>query len=139
MEQARSRLPSYETRPACRRGQTPPSGYLPRRQGHGRRQGKQSTPKARVRFAPREGTAATCDIKDLCALQIYFPVYVQRRGLVRWATCTQQGDGEITFCGASNWPATHLKVDLIKGGHGKYGSEPDLQTQARSRRNYNRY
>jgi formamidase len=76
-----------------------------------------------ARTVPPREHGGNCDIKDLSrGSRVYFPVYVPGGGLSMGDLHFSQGDGEITFCGAiemAGW--IHLKVDLIKGGMGKYG------------------
>ncbi|MGB5832652.1 MAG: formamidase [Thiohalocapsa sp.] len=76
-----------------------------------------------ARTVPPREHGGNCDIKDLSrGSKIYFPVYVDGAGLSVGDLHFSQGDGEITFCGAiemAGW--IHMRVNLVKGGMGKYG------------------
>ncbi|MCI1592759.1 formamidase [Heyndrickxia oleronia] len=75
-----------------------------------------------ARTVPPRENGGNCDIKNLSkGSRIYFPVFVEGAKLSVGDIHFSQGDGEITFCGGiemAGW--IDLRVDVIKGGMGKY-------------------
>jgi formamidase len=94
-----------------------------------------------ARTVPPREHGGNCDIKDLSrGSRVYFPVYVPGGGLSMGDLHFSQGDGEITFCGAiemAGW--LHIKVDLIKGGVGKYGIKNPIFKPSPITPSYNDY
>lgn len=80
--------------------------------------------KAARTIPPREN-AGNCDIKNLGrGSRVYIPVFVEGANFITGDLHFSQGDGEITFCGAiemAGW--IDLKVDLIKNGVAKFGTD----------------
>ncbi|MFB6102173.1 MAG: formamidase [Haloplanus sp.] len=85
---------------------------------------EEAAEKAARTIPPREN-AGNCDIKNLGrGSRVYIPVFVEGANFITGDLHFSQGDGEITFCGAiemAGW--IDLKVDLIKNGVAKFGTD----------------
>lgn len=83
------------------------------------------------------------EVRDAAAAEgarTYFPVYVDGAGLSMGDLHFSQGDGEITFCGASEMGGwLHLKVSLIKEGMDKYGVKNPIFKPSPITPHYNDY
>ncbi len=89
---------------------------------------------------PREH-GGNCDIKDLgTGSRVYFPVYVDGALFSIGDLHFGQGDGEITFCGAIEFPGyIDLNFSLIKGGVEKYNLKQPLFKPGQMARQYNEW
>ncbi|ELY59448.1 acetamidase/formamidase family protein [Natronococcus amylolyticus DSM 10524] len=78
-----------------------------------------------ARTIPPRENAGNCDIKNLGrGSRVYLPVFVDGANFIVGDLHFSQGDGEISFCGAIEFPGwIDLKVDVIKDGMEKMGTD----------------
>ncbi|WP_293031409.1 formamidase [Natronococcus sp.] len=81
--------------------------------------------KEAARTIPPRENAGNCDIKNLGrGSRVYLPVFVEGANFITGDLHFSQGDGEITFCGAIEFPGwIDLRVDVIKDGMEKMGTD----------------
>ncbi len=81
--------------------------------------------KEAARTIPPRENAGNCDIKNLSrGSRVYLPVFVEGANFITGDLHFSQGDGEITFCGAIEFPGwIDLRVNVIKNGMEKMGTD----------------
>ncbi len=94
-----------------------------------------------VRTIPPREHGGNCDIKDLgTGSRVWFPVYVSGANFSVGDLHFGQGDGEITFCGAIEFPGyIDFNFSLIKGGVEKYNLRQPLFKPGQMARQYNEW